>query len=194
MFNFLCEECGKGKVRKHTIQNFATRIRGYPFVVPAAVVGVCDNCGAQVFDPQEMRHWSELFTAGLVEKGHLLTPQQIRSIREQLGLSIGDFARLIGSTRQSVYNWEREERKSPQTRLIDLFIKLIGESATSGEVDVIMFLQDQAAAVGTSVTVNQVSRIRLRQGEESLSLAPAARFDHLFSIAGSSIPLPTLRC
>lgn len=113
MFDFRCEDCGAGMVRKHNIQNFATKIRGYPYTVPLAVVGVCDNCGAHVFDPTEVRQWDSLFTAELERKGQILSAGEIRELREELGLSIADFAKLVGATRQSVYNWERKDRKSP---------------------------------------------------------------------------------
>jgi putative zinc finger/helix-turn-helix YgiT family protein len=193
MFDFLCEECGKGKVRKRTVQNFATKVRGYPFVVPVAVVGGCDNCGAQIFDPQEVRRWNELFAAQLDRRGDLLTPQQIRSIREQLGLSIGDFAKLIGSTRQSVYNWEREERKSPQIRLVDLLLKLIRESRALGKVDVPLFLRVQAKAVGANVTIKAASDIPSELEEKRRELASAGAFDQLFNAYGSPTLLPRLQ-
>jgi putative zinc finger/helix-turn-helix YgiT family protein len=194
MFDFLCEDCGKGTIRKRTIQNLATKIRGYPYVVPAAVVGVCDNCGAQVFDPVELRRWDKLFTAELEQKGDLLTSQQIRSIREDMGLSIADFAKLIGATRQSVYNWEGEDRKAPQIRLVDLLIRLIRESRASGRVDVLAFLQEQAKAAGGAVTIKLASNISTGRAESAFELAPANRFDQLYHSGEAPVALPALRC
>ena len=194
MFDFLCEDCGKGTIRKRTIQNLATKIRGYPYVVPAAVVGVCDNCGAQVFDPVELRRWDKLFTAELEQKGDLLTSQQIRSIREDMGLSIADFAKLIGATRQSVYNWEGEDRKAPQIRLVDLLIRLIRESRASGRVDVLAFLQEQAKAAGGAVTIKLASNISTGRAESAFELAPANRFDQLYHSGEAPVAIPALRC
>jgi len=194
MFDFLCEDCGKGTIRKRTIQNLATKIRGYPYVVPAAVVGVCDNRGAQVFDPVELRRWDKLFTAELEQKGDLLTSQQIRSIREDMGLSIADFAKLIGATRQSVYNWEGEDRKAPQIRLVDLLIRLIRESRASGRVDVLAFLQEQAKAAGGAVTIKLASNISTGRAESAFELAPANRFDQLYHSGEAPVALPALRC
>jgi len=194
MFDFLCEDCGKGTIRSRTIQNFATKIRGNPFVVPAAVVGVCDNCGAQVFDPVEVRRWEDLFTAGLERKGDLLTSKQIRSVREDLGLSIADFAKLVGATRQSVYNWEREDRKAPQIRLVDLLIRLICESRASGKVDILVFLQEQAKAVGGSVTIKPASSLSTEWPDRTFELAPANRFDQLYQTGEPPTALPALRC
>jgi putative zinc finger/helix-turn-helix YgiT family protein len=194
MFDFLCEDCGKGTIRKRTIQNLATKIRGYPYVVPAAVVGVCDNCGAQVFDPVELRRWDKLFTAELEQKGDLLTSQQIRSIREDMGLSIADFAKLIGATRQSVYNWEGEDRKAPQIRLVDLLIRLIRESRASGRVDVLAFLQEQAKAAGGAVTIKLASNISTGRAESAFELSPANRFDQLYHSGEAPVALPALRC
>lgn len=194
MFDFLCEECGKGTIRRREVRHFATKVRGHQFVVPTAVVGVCDNCGAEAFDPQEVRRWNALFDKDLEQKGLLLGPQEVRTIRENLGLSIADFARLIGSTRQSLYNWEREDRKSPQNGLVDLLIRLIRESMRSGKVDVLKFLQAQARANGVDVTIGLTSDIGGGRIEWAIQFAPPNRFDQLFQTEEPTVALPVLRC
>lgn len=194
MFDFLCEECGKGTIRGRTVQNFATKVRGYQFVVPIAVVGVCDNCGAQVFDPQEVRRWDEFFTKDLGQRGDLLGPQEVRTIREHLGLSIADFAKLIGSTRQSVYNWEREDRKTPQNRLADLLIRLVRESITCQKVEILEFLQHRARAAGGNLTIKLTWNISVRRTERLLRFAPPNDFDQLFQTEEPTVALPALRC
>jgi len=42
-------------------------------------------------------------------KGARLTSKGIRSLRKKLGLGRPDFARLVGTSAQTVYTWERKE-------------------------------------------------------------------------------------
>jgi DNA-binding transcriptional regulator YiaG len=141
-----------------------------------------------------VRRWNELFSKDLEQRGHLLSPQQVRTIREHLGLSIAHFAKIIGSTRQSVYNWEREDRKSPQNRIADLLIRLIRESMTSGKVDVLEFLQGQVRAADADVTIKLTSKISAGRMEWVLQFAPPSQFDQLFQTEEPTVALPALRC
>ena len=61
MFGYLCEECRQGTVCAQTIPNYKTTVRGKPFVVPAATIGVCDHCGVHYFHRTETRRWESLF-------------------------------------------------------------------------------------------------------------------------------------
>lgn len=138
-----CANCGQGEVRTQTLRNFETKVRGMQFVVPEARVAICDSCGARFYSPAEIRRWQKLFEAQQETTGKLLSAEEIERMRLDLGLSVSSFALLLGATRQSVYNWERQDRKSPQLRLVDLFLRLIRASATSGAVDVLQFLSEQ---------------------------------------------------
>ena len=48
-----CPECGQGTIEPTRFQNYKTTIRGYPFTVPEAWIGVCDTCGVRTFNAQE---------------------------------------------------------------------------------------------------------------------------------------------
>lgn len=45
------------------------------------------------------------------------SPKGIRSLRQRLGLSAGEFARLIDVSAQSIYNWEREVTRPRASQL-----------------------------------------------------------------------------
>src|SRR5690348_1247923 len=111
-----CANCGKGKIEFQNVKDFETKVRGIPFTVPEATIGICNSCGARLFSPEEIKRWQRLFDAEQLDTGKLLSPVQIESIRQGLGLPITLFAQLLGTTRQSVYNWERKDRKSVQLR------------------------------------------------------------------------------
>ena len=150
-----CPECGKGTVYPTKFQNYKTRIKGYPYAVPEAVVGVCDACGAKTFNARETQRWEKLFCSHLKEEHIFYTPAEIAELREILGLSMEDFAKLIGATRQSVHNWEKAGRTWQPSRMADLMMKLVAESHRSGSVDVISFLLEEAEKMGLTIQVRR---------------------------------------
>src|SRR5207244_584913 len=111
-----------------------------------------------------------------------------QSIRKDLNLSMEQFAFLMGCTRQSLHNWDRSDRNSPQSRMADLLMKLIRESWHTGKTDVVRFLVDQAREVGISIQLgDQAMRqepIRLEarrmpwSADRSPMLQLAAETDH----------------
>src|SRR5712691_1129742 len=136
LFEYPCPECGRGTVRTTRVQNYKTKIRGYPFVVDEALIGVCDQCGAESFAPEETKRWEESFSRSLEVRQAFLSPGEISELRKALNLSMEDFARLIGSTRQSLSMSEKEDRVSPPLRTADLLMKLVRQSLHAGSVDV----------------------------------------------------------
>ena len=103
LFEYPCPECGLGVVQTTQVRNYKTKIKGYPFIVDEALIGVCDRCQAESFAPEETKRWEELFSRSLEARQAFLSPQEITELRKALGLSMEDFARLIGCTRQSIY-------------------------------------------------------------------------------------------
>lgn len=148
-FGYKCEECGRGTVVEKLIPEYHTKIKGYPFVVKNAWIGVCNACGAEHFDARETERWERIFEVEHTK--HFLTPQEIQRLRKSLGLSMEQFAFLIGCTRQSLYNWLRADRSKPQSRTADLLMKLVRESHKKGEVNVIRFLVQEAEQFGIQI-------------------------------------------
>jgi DNA-binding transcriptional regulator YiaG len=131
--------------------------------VADARVGICDRCGAEHFDPNETLRWRSEFEEQ--QSQSYLAPPEIRELRKRLGLSMEQFAILIGCTRQSLYNWERSDRRSPQSRMADLFMRLVRESHSLGQIDVLRFLKAEAARSGLDLPVSH----------QAQPAAPAAR-------------------
>lgn len=164
-FGYKCQECGQGVVRERTIPEYHTRIKGYPFVVKDARIGVCDRCGAEHFVPQETDRWEQIFS---VEQGELfLKPIEIQRLRKSLGLTMEQFAVLIGCTRQSLHNWERPDRLKSQSRMADLLLKIVRDSFEKGEVDVLRFLAREAEQLGVHLDVRNALQ---GSGTEPISL------------------------
>jgi putative zinc finger/helix-turn-helix YgiT family protein len=156
MFNYICEECGKGTVREKTFRDYPTKIKGYPFVVDEARIGICDQCQAKHFNAKETKRWDDLYNQQLRNKNAFLSASDISEVRESLSLSIEGLAYLIGCTRQSIYNWERPDREKPQSRMADLLIKLVRDSAIFGDINVIDYLVEQAKQQGIDINLTRM--------------------------------------
>ena len=151
MYGFICENCKKGRVKATKVEGYETKVEGIPFRVSHAEIGICDTCSAKYFNAREVRRWREEFYRTQSSRGGFLRPSEIRSTRKLLGLSIADFARLIGCSRQGLYNLESEERVAPQSRMADLLIRIVRESYEKGAVDAIAILQGIAIQTGLEI-------------------------------------------
>lgn len=153
--NTPCPVCGKGTIKVKIIRNYKTRIRGYPFTVPQACIGICDQCGEHIFTAKETQCWEELFDQSLEERHALLKPAEITQLRERLGLSKKDFAYLLGVSLRSIHHWENPERKTPPSRGADLMMRLVQRELDNGSVDVIELLLEEAKKWGVAIQVHQ---------------------------------------
>lgn len=151
MFGYKCQECHEGTVLEKTIQNYQTRFDRVPFTVPEAIIGICDKCGAEHHNAGEYKRWRALFEAESQKSGRLLSAREIGALRERLGLSKSDFAALLGTTRQSVYWWEREDRDRPQSLAYDNMLRIVKVSSERGSVDVVAYLAQRAAEAGIHI-------------------------------------------
>ncbi|MBI4552264.1 MAG: helix-turn-helix domain-containing protein [Candidatus Latescibacteria bacterium] len=153
LFEYPCPECGIGKVHTTRVRNYKTKIKGYPFIVDEALIGVCDHRGVEQFAPEETRRWEEQFFRVLEARHAFLSPQEITALRNTLGLSMEDFGRLIGCTRQSISAWEKVDRAASPSWMADLLMKLVRQSLHAGMVDVLRMLLDEAKQWGVVIEI-----------------------------------------
>jgi putative zinc finger/helix-turn-helix YgiT family protein len=170
LFGFSCPECGQGTVRSTRILNYKTKIKGYLFVVDEALIGVCDRCGSESFAPEETKRWEELFYRSLEARHAFLSPQEVMKLRTTLGLSMDDFARLIGCTRQSISAWEKPDRSAPPSRMADLLMKVLRESLRVGAIDVLPLLLGEAQKWGMVI---ELRRPPIRSGHKGVMVLRA---------------------
>lgn len=99
-----CGHAGEGALRRERISHRwvegVEETRAYEAPVDAIC---CAKCGAQVLDEYARLQKHEVWCR---ENG-LLGPARIRRIRRRLGLSITQFAELLGTGSASVGRWER---------------------------------------------------------------------------------------
>jgi DNA-binding transcriptional regulator YiaG len=142
------------------VHNYKTKIKGFPFRVDEALIGVCDHCQAESFAPEETQRWASAFQQALEEHKAFLTPTEIRTLRVSMELSLEDFARLLGCTRQSVMAWEHPERTTPPSRMADLLLRMLQRAWADGAIDVITLLVEEAKKWGVMIELRRTAPAR----------------------------------
>jgi HTH-type transcriptional regulator/antitoxin MqsA len=71
------------------------------------VVQRCADCGESYLSGDEMDAVQRAAADIVREREGLLSPEEIRSLRESMGLSQAAFERLIGAGEKTVVRWER---------------------------------------------------------------------------------------
>jgi putative zinc finger/helix-turn-helix YgiT family protein len=168
-----CPNCGKGEMRVESIQKFETKLRGIPFVVKDAKIAQCDTCGEQVYDAKEIKRWEEVLKKKLQAQDLLITPYEVKKLREAMGLSVADFASIFGVTRQTVYGWESEKTSGVQLGPASLLLGLLVEEQNRSLTGICDFLFASARNRGQEIISSQrkteIARhpLDIVEGEES---------------------------
>ncbi len=129
--NWPCPTCNTGRMHSKIItEHFPYEDDGKEVMVVAedVPVEVCDNpeCREQLSGPEAARIRHEAICRAL----GLLTPAEIRAIRDRLNLTQADFARLTRLGEATICRWERG--RLLQNPAMDRYLRLIA----SGEDNV----------------------------------------------------------
>ena len=120
-FPWRCPECGKKEVRPAVVAH-TSRIkhdgRLYTVEIPSLRVPQCGACGELVFDNSA----DEQIARALRDHLGLLSADQIRSNREQLGLSQRNLAEHLGVAVETISRWENGVLT--QTRAMDRYLRV----------------------------------------------------------------------
>jgi putative zinc finger/helix-turn-helix YgiT family protein len=85
----------------------------------------CSACEEEFYLPGMMDAVMKRATARIREDDGLLTPEQVRAVRQKYGLTQPEFERLLGVGMNTVVRWERGT--VPQNSAADSLLRLIGE-------------------------------------------------------------------
>lgn len=100
-----CSQCGSGNVMTSFVEDSFTYGIGKDAMQLRAVVPLrtCSDCGFQFLDSEaeDIQHRTVCQHLGV------LTPQEIRALREDRGLSRAEFARLTRLGEATLARWER---------------------------------------------------------------------------------------
>lgn len=108
MSSLPCPSCGRGVLETRSVENKEVKLGGVTLIVPNATIRVCTVCGSESYPAKELRQWQLLREQQLAGVGQACNATQIKTLRDQKGLSVAQFASLMGVTRQAAYNWENE--------------------------------------------------------------------------------------
>ena len=130
-----CPVCGVGRLHPKVVtERFPYDDDGTEAMVVAenVPVEICDNpeCGEELSGPEAARIRHEAICRAL----GLLTPGEIRAIRERLGLTQAEFARMTRLGEATICRWERG--RLLQNPAMDRYLRLIASSE-----DNVRFLQ-----------------------------------------------------
>ncbi|MBQ8537186.1 MAG: type II toxin-antitoxin system MqsA family antitoxin [Clostridia bacterium] len=100
-----CANCNCEVVEKITERPETYQVKGKEYTVNAQVP-VCPHCNIDLWDPDaEDRILRQVYAMYREDTG-LLSPEEIKEIREQYGLSQSSFARLLGFGEKTITRYE----------------------------------------------------------------------------------------
>jgi len=119
-----CSTCGQQTLQFRKIEDefdYGPDDERIKIIAHAVPVLICQNpdCGETLFGPEAARVRHEAICLAL----GLLTPNQIKTIRERLAHSQADFARLTGFGVATLSRWERG--RLLQTQAFDRYLRIL---------------------------------------------------------------------
>ena len=153
-----CETCNKGRYRTTPTKNYRTKVRGFPVVVPEATLVICDHCGDAYPDRKERQRIEALFDQQFADREALPSGEEIRALREEMGLALADFALFIGTTRNSLADYESGKRTLAASRSTALMLRALRRSMEKGPVDVLDFLEEEGRKWGLELEIRKPLR------------------------------------
>ncbi len=151
MARITCPACGKAKMEIKEIPQLETDFEGVAITVPNALVSECPTCGERSFGAKELRRWKDIKEKTLAEVGAVPDGNDVKTIREQFGLSVAQFADLIAVTRQTVHSWERAAGKPMKLGPAAILVSLLKQAECTKRVNVTSFLSELAHLRGKPV-------------------------------------------
>jgi putative transcriptional regulator len=119
----ICDDCG----RKVMTEGNAVRryeIVGLPHVELHGVeVTLCAGCGKEGIAIPRIGQLHRVLAAGFVTQQRMLAPVEIRFLRKHVGLSMADFAQVMGVARETVSRWETGTK--PMGAVADRLLRLL---------------------------------------------------------------------
>jgi putative transcriptional regulator len=117
-----CPSCGRQALERRVIReefDYGADDERVRVVAEAVPVLVCPACEEVFYGPEA----EQVHHRAICKALGLLTPEQIRGVRERLGMSQADFARLTGIGVATLSRWE--QGRLMQTRSLDGYLQVL---------------------------------------------------------------------
>lgn len=145
-----CFECGASMERRK--ENYRYDASGLPSIVLESVeVRRCPECGIEEVAIPRIEQLHQVIAESVIHKPARLVGSEVRYLRKYLGWSASDFAKHMGTARETVSRWETgQTRIGPQAdRLLRLLVATkqpVGDYSAD-------FLKEIGADQGTPIQV-----------------------------------------
>ncbi len=136
MANITCPNCSKAKMESIVVPDLEKKFEGVTIRVKDARISRCPNCKKESYSARELQRWKEIKRSLIESAGQIPSPEDVKRIRTALGLSVSDFAILLGVTRQTVHAWEKPGTPPMSFGPSALLILLLDAEAKRGVSDV----------------------------------------------------------
>jgi len=100
----ICLECGN--IMKTSDDVIEYKVRGEVFKIQGIPHSICNSCGEVDIGLESAAALSDQANELYRKKHGLLTPVEIRQIRERLGVTQQQFERIIGAAKTTLSRWE----------------------------------------------------------------------------------------
>ncbi len=158
-----CPLCGNRSLEhKHGEYRFEPpqNIPGGTMIIADATWDACASCGEEIL-PDEL---TKAIEAEQYRRLGLLSPSEIRQVRQKTGLSAVDMANLLGVGEKSYTRWENG--RSIQNKSNDTLIRLLDRNA-----DVFVIVDAERRSDRDKLLSQYVSGLRTLKGQHQYAMA-----------------------
>ncbi len=120
--NDQCPICGEGLLKKKIIQETFS-YKGNYRTIENYIVYECSDCGESIVDPKTLKETEKIIRDFHREVDGLLTSEEIKKIRNQLGYTQNDFSRILGGGIKSFTRYENGT--VTQSKSMDNLLRII---------------------------------------------------------------------
>lgn len=104
----ICPDCEAGQLRLETYSD-EIEYREHTIRLDGLQCLVCENCGAEIFRPTQIRHNDRIISEAKRRADGLLMAGEIRSVRKSFGLTQHQAAEIFGGGANAFSKYERGE-------------------------------------------------------------------------------------
>lgn len=117
-----CLQCGKSMAgKREAVKYDASGLAG--ITLENVEVRKCSGCGERELVIPKIEQLHAVIAASIIKKPARLSREEIRFLRKSLGWSGADFARMMGTTAETVSRWE--SGKTPMGVQADRLLRLM---------------------------------------------------------------------
>lgn len=139
-----CDDCGATmEMERHAVRRYG--IGGLPHVELHGIeVSRCSTCGQEEVGIPRVGQLHRVLAETFVKQARMLAPVEIRFLRKHVGLSTGNFAEMMGVSRETVSRWETGKNVMGATadRLLRLIVINHDPSESYAVEDLLRSLND----------------------------------------------------